>query len=177
VSGASSDDVVVFRARYHVNTNPVISAATIGGAPLVGGDGSPTPVTAGATVRIHVEWPTCPATDTCGDGVCGADESKADCADDCGGQTPKGCTGAERYVFYDSQARSVVVLREDMRVSYYATGGTFAQDRTGVTGDDGSVFTENDLTLPTTTGSIRLWLVLRDARGGIGWGSYVLTVQ
>ena len=37
--------------------------------------------------------------------------------------------------------------------------------------------TTNTWTAPSTAGTVTLWVVLRDSRGGIGWKSYRVAVQ
>jgi hypothetical protein len=81
---------------------------------------------------------------------------------------------AERYVVYDLASRSVVDRREAMRVSWYATAGTFASDRTGRSEDEPETFTEDDWTAPTRAQTTHLFVVLRDARGGTAFRTYDL---
>ncbi len=178
LASASASDSAVFRARYHPNQNPSVlsvTSAASGGAPLGEDDADATPVTAGAAITLTVSWPDCPASDACGDGVCGADESKATCSADC--TTPVGCGGAERYVYYDLEQRAVTVVRESMRVSWFTTGGAFASDRTGREGSDTATTTSDVLTLPPDPGLVHGWVVLRDDRGGVGWKPFVLDVK
>jgi hypothetical protein len=176
VAGAPSEDVVTFRQRYHANENPAVGALIVDGAP-VSDDASAAPpsVHRGARVKVEIEWPPCPDVDACGDGVCGPDESGEACADDCG--KPKGCTGAERYLWFDSDARALVVRREEMRVSWFSSAGLFDRDRTGRGEEDVARSSENDWTAPDAPGSVRLWVVLRDSRGGVAWRSFVLDVE
>jgi len=63
-----------------------------------------------------------------------------------------------------------------MRVSWFATDGSFDQDRTGRDETDMTTATDNDWVAPTTPGVVHLWLVLRDSRGGIDWRALDLTV-
>jgi hypothetical protein len=50
-------------------------------------------------------------------------------------------------------------------------------DRVGRDGSDTTVNVVNTWTAPTTPGIVRIWVVLRDARGGVGWESYALDVE
>lgn len=74
---------------------------------------------------------------------------------------------AETYVVYDVASQSLVERRESLRVSWYATTGDFAADRTGRGEDEPESFTENTWTAPAEPGPVQLWVVLRDARGGV----------
>ena len=174
VAGASSAESAEFRARYHVNVNPSAAGLTVDGADVA--EGGTVGVKAGASVVMDVSWAPCPLVDACGDGVCGADESRASCTDDCA-PAPKGCTGAERYVAYDAESRSVRVRRESLVASWFATGGAFSSDRSGREGTDTATDTRVTFTAPSTPGNLHAWVVLRDERGGVGWRSFVLRVQ
>jgi hypothetical protein len=173
VAGAPSEDVAAFRQRYHANANPAIARITVDGAAVA--DGASVTVPAGSHTAVRVEWPACPVVDACGDGVCGPDESKQSCADDCA--TPKGCGGAERYLFFDADARTLVVRREAMRVSWFATGGLFDRDRTGRTDSELDATSDDGWQAPSEPGSFRVWVVVRDDRGGAAWQGFTFEVR
>jgi hypothetical protein len=175
VAGASSEDVVTFRQRYHPNENPRIAAVSVDGAPAQ--EDTPVRVAPGAHVSVSVEWPACPDADACGDGVCGADETRASCTNDCSGAAPKGCDGAERYLWFDPSARALVVRREQMRVSWFSAGGLFDRDRTGRDEDDHATTSDNTWVAPESPGLVHAWMVLRDARGGVVWRALVFDVR
>lgn len=84
---------------------------------------------------------------------------------------------AERYVVYDLSSRRLVERRESLRVSWFATAGSFAQDRTGRAEEEAETFTENAWTAPDAAASVHLFVVLRDARGGVAFSSHVLGVR
>jgi hypothetical protein len=70
--------------------------------------------------------------------------------------------------------------REAMRVSWFATDGDYEHDRTGRTEDEGKAgltTSENGWTAPETTGLVRIWVVLRDDRGGVGWSEVQIDVE
>jgi hypothetical protein len=175
----SSDQVNEYLAQYHFNVNPTVASlvmVNLGGAALAmdpGGGGNTVPV--GQSIDLEVAWPACPLTDTCGDGICGPDESIASCAADC--TTPQGCSGAERYLNFDLPSQSLVDAREGIHVSWFATGGSFSLDRTGVDGSDTTTTSDNTWTAPAQAGPVHLWVVLRDDRGGTAWGAYTLQAQ
>ncbi len=190
-SGAGEQAQADLQARYHPNENPAIvslmagstslmpdgaGGGSGGGAPGDGGAGGSTNVVAAGTkLQLHVAWPPCPTTDVCGDGICGADESLTSCANDC--KTPKGCAGAERYVNFDLQTEAVIDQREGIQVSWYATGGSFDSDSTGRSATDTNVTSDNGWQAPSQAGTVHLWVVLHDARGGLGWQGYALDVK
>lgn len=83
---------------------------------------------------------------------------------------------AESYLYFDPVSQTLVPRRESMRVSWFATGGTLPVDATAIG--------EADLTTSVTTtwhtpaaGPAWIWIVLRDARGGIAAQSYPVTVE
>jgi hypothetical protein len=177
----SSDQANDYLARYHLNVNPAVASLVdlaSGGAPLVAdAAGSPgtNVVSAGQRLQLEAAWATCPLTDSCGDGICGADESLASCPADC--TTPQGCAGAERYVNFDLGSQSLVDSREGIHVSWFATGGSFGLDRTGNDGTDTTTTSDDTWQAPGSSGTAHLWVVLHDDRGGIGWASYTVQVQ
>jgi hypothetical protein len=175
-SGASEASQGALSARYHLNTNPAVASLTSGAVTLVTQEtGAANRVARGAKLDLVAGWETCPLVDRCGDGVCGADESVMTCPADC--TTPRGCTGAERYVNLDVTSQTVVDQREGIHVSWYATAGTFDQDRTGNDGTNSATTSDNGWTPPSKPGSVTLWVVFHDDRGGIGWATYALDVN
>jgi hypothetical protein len=135
----------------------------------------PNVVMAGAHVTLRAEWAACPVVDKCGDGVCGPDEELGLCKADCA--NPVGCTGAERFVSFDVGSQSLVDLRESIDVGWYTTAGAFDADSTGRTSSDMDSSSDNGWTAPKAPGTVHMWVVLRDDRGGAGWGQYTVLVQ
>jgi hypothetical protein len=90
---------------------------------------------------------------------------------------PLGCTGAERYVVFDTQSGGLVDQREGIAVSWFATGGAFDSDATGRAGTDFQVTSDNGWQTPAASGPVTVWVVLRDDRGGVGWQTYPLDVH
>jgi hypothetical protein len=64
-----------------------------------------------------------------------------------------------------------------MRVSWYASGGSFVDDRTGRPDTDLGTNTDNIWTAPDAPGTVTLWAVLRDSRGGMTWKAYRVVVE
>ncbi len=185
LAGGFGSVVVAFAKHYHANANPAVESLLVSlgddasaGKPLTasGGDGgTANAVPAGARVALRVGWAACPQSDTCGDDICGADETLQTCPMDC--MTPAGCSGAERFAAFDLASQSVVDQREAMAVAWFATGGTFDDDRTGREATDLLNTSDNRWKAPAQAGIVHLWVVLRDSRGGVGWADYPIEVQ
>jgi hypothetical protein len=178
LANASADVVRTFNDAYKKNRNPTLDAlagAVSGGAlqPLVAeGDASPP---AGALAAV-------PA---------GAQVSlRATWKPD----------ASETWPYFDPARSDLVMRGESLRVSWFATGGSFDLD-TGGRGEaelwdgtgggpqspparhlDGATgapldFVENRWTAPSASGPVWLWVVLRDERGGTDFRAYTLSVQ
>jgi hypothetical protein len=193
LGGATQDQALDFADRYRPNENPVIDSLLLrhpdGKEEAFPSDpmAAPLRVSSGERVTLRASWASCPVKPVCGDGICGAGEygeanpSKhvAACGD-C--QIPplvsKGCTGSEPYVELDPEKRAIVDRREAIRLSWFATGGDFDHDRTGRAEDDRVPPTsENGWTAPARAGDVRLWVVIRDDRGGVGWSEVHVDVR
>jgi hypothetical protein len=78
----------------------------------------------------------------------------------------------------DPIAREVVARRESIRVSWFATDGVFEHDRSGRAEEEAAInSSDNTWTAPMKRGTVHLWLVLRDNRGGVAYQSYQLEVN
>lgn len=175
-AGANEDAQGDLQAHYHLNENPAVASLISNGSALaLDTSGKTNQVAVGAKVPLEVAWPTCPLTDVCGDGICGPDESVMSCAKDC--KTPRGCAGAERFVNFDLGSQAVLDQRESIQVSWYATAGSFDNDSTGRVSTDTAVTSDNDWQAPSQAGTVHLWVVLDDARGGVGWAGYTIEVR
>lgn len=180
--GATPQEAIEMTRRYRPNARPALRSLSIvrGGVeeevgPDEDGQGPAAAVKPGETVTWRAAWDACPTEPACGDGVCGIDEDAAGCAQDCA--EPAGCAGAEQYVFFDPEAREVRERREAIRISWFATGGAFAFDRTGRGEDEADQpSAENEWTAPEEEGTVTLWAVIRDDRGGTGWQRYRVRV-
>lgn len=179
--GIGDRELVRFNSGYRPNENPAIERVELRSngdrlelrAVL---DGPPTRVAPGAAVELGVQWPACPRSAECGDGVCTAGENQVNCAADCR-EAPRGCAGAETYLWADPKARVTRERREGIRVSWYSTAGRFAEERSGRTEEDpDGTEAVNQWTAPLEPGLVRVWIVLRDDRGGVAWGEYAIEV-
>jgi hypothetical protein len=170
VAGATQSQAAELRRRRRPNRAPEIEtvfAQRADGSDVLVDASSPLVVRAGEIVTFEVGWPTCPEVDVCGDGICGPDETSADCADDC--RTPSGCAGAERYVRFDPETRAIVAEREAMRVAWYTTTGRFEIERSGRAADEPEPYAVSRWVAPEEATVATIWMVIRDARGGVGW--------
>lgn len=178
VAGATQAQAAELRQRRHANRAPEVSTVFVqraDGSDVLLDEATPLVVARGETVTIEAGWLECPEEDVCGDGLCGADETSAGCVEDC--RTPTGCSGAERYVRFDPVSRALIVERESMRVGWYTTRGRFELERTGRAVDDPAPYTSSRWVAPDTPGPVTVWMVIRDARGGVGWAERVLLVE
>jgi hypothetical protein len=170
-----------YQKRYHLNANPAVDSLSTAGAGsaeaalLPDDHGASNPVQAGAHIGLRAKWTSCPMADTCGDGFCGPDETVVSCPSDC--TKPSGCTGSERYAGFDLAAQSIVDRREAIAVAWFATGGAFDEDRTGRVSSDVTTTSDNGWRAPAQPGTVHLWVILRDDRGGTGWAEYALAVH
>lgn len=169
-----------FTRRYKRNQNPELSAFDVlraDGSVSQSRPDAPISLRRGEAVNLRVRWPACPATDSCGDGICGIDEDAVACAEDC--NQPRGCAGAERYARFDPLSLSTSAENESLVVAWFATGGHFdapRTDRVAAAGSDDEPGTLNRYVAPAS-GDVTLWAVVRDDRGGVSWleRSVVLT--
>lgn len=201
LAGATPNQIAEFGAQYRANVNPTVASLSIvsgdspGPALVTDEMGQTNLVAAGQRIVLRVAWPACPLMDTCGDGICGPDETltaasaaasggggcaastamacPADCA------KPTGCNGAERYLDFDLGTRCLVDAREAMSVAWFVTAGNFDNDTTGRASTDTTNSSDNGWQAPGTAPAqpIHLWVVLRDDRGGVAWAGYVLDVK
>lgn len=168
LTNVDQDTYVAYNQGYHDNTAPEVAALTV--------DGSPAPtVDAGAELPLSVGWTSCPTTPTCGDGLCTVGEDLTSCPDDC--NTPVGCAGAEGYLRYDNDVAELVTAREAISVTWFGTGGTFAEARGGRAADDEGTTVDGTWTAPPSAGTAWIWAVLRDDRGGVGVAGVPVTVR
>ncbi len=180
LANATQEQSSEYQSQHQPNENPALDSLVLRGKPdqtVPGdGDGDPLAVSAGKALTLRASWIACPATAECGDGICSPGEDKS--CDDCSGSSPRGCTGSEPYLELDPIKHALVHRREAIRVSWFATDGDFDHDRTGRAESEAKTsFSDNTWTAPKHKGEVRLWVVIRDDRGGVGWSAYRLDVQ
>jgi len=152
---ATVDATIEFNQRYLPNENPMLASfeARYGGTTVTLDGDEPAEIEAGLSVELRVTWPDCPAETA--------------------------CPGAETYVLYDPGSQTIVERKETLVVSWYATDGLFDEartDRVTTVGAGGEPGTTNRWIAPDRDGTVRLWAVVRDDRGGVSWlsGNVVL---
>jgi len=75
-------------------------------------------------------------------------------------------SSAESYLYFDPESQTLVTRRESMRVSWFATGGALPVDATAIGELDETTDVSTTWHTPAA-GPAWIWIVLRDARGGI----------
>jgi hypothetical protein len=158
--GASQENTLRFTKEYRANTNPAIDALELDlGSDVKFGidfaeDSSPKTVRVGSTGRFNATWAACPGTP--------GDAS---------------CTGSEAYLSFDAAQQALLDRRESIRISWYATDGSFEHDRTGRTEAEAGVpSTSNNWTAPDSPSRVQFWLVIRDDRRGVSWVTFELDI-
>jgi hypothetical protein len=149
---ADRTQVIEYNRRHRINQNPRIDrleALRAGTWTELTPGGVPLRLSAGERLELRVSW-----------APCGPDER---------------CSGAETYVLYDSESQALTERTEALLASWYATGGEFDEPRSEATG--ASPQAENGWAAPSEPGPVRLWVVLRDGRGGVGYGAYSLEID
>ena len=81
----------------------------------------------------------------------------------------------ENYPAWDVLQRVLRYHNEAMRVSWYATAGSFEHDITGRGESETETFADNTWK-PGDPGPVHLWIVLHDSRGGTNFAAYDLNV-
>jgi hypothetical protein len=159
-SGVTEAVFNAFSTGYVPNQNPALASLALvnadGGTTTIAPDapdaGAPVTVAAGEGTTLRAAWPVCP-------------------------QTVTACNGAETYLYIDPTSKQIATGRESMVASWYASAGTYALDRVGRSATDTTPTVDNEWTAPASAGTVHLWVVLRDARGGVGWASYTIAVE
>jgi hypothetical protein len=158
--GASQENTLRFTKEYQANTNPSIDALELDlGSDLkleidLAEGSSPQAVKVGSTGQFNATWAACPA-------------EPSDAA----------CTGAEAYLSFDAAQQTLLDRRESIRISWYATEGSFEHDRTGRTEAEANIpSTSNKWTAPDSPSRVQFWLVIRDDRRGVSWSTFELDI-
>jgi len=84
---------------------------------------------------------------------------------------------AESFPALDPVSRLLVTQTENLITSWFVTGGAMALDEVEVPGTDTATSASNQWTAPTTSGPVHLWVVLRDSRGGVDFGEFLVMVE
>ena len=182
IASGTVDQLQEYSERTKPNQNPELSSVVVtslDGAPLTEDDGSTPPLSIPRSSKqtLRASWPSCPETASCGDGICSPGEDATSCPDDCM-TAPKGCAGPEPYAYFDPGTFELLDRHEAMRISWFASAGSFESDHTGQSADDYALTTSDGVwTAPDVAGPVFIWVVLRDDRGGVDWKSYAVSVE
>ena len=149
LANAPIDVTRTFNMTYTPNNNPLIDHVTLDP------DGTPTPLVGADAVTGAAVAPGATTTLELG----------------WAGDVP------ETYPVWDLASRTLVTHRESLRVSWFASAGSFPKDTTGRGEEEPDLFARNDWTAPRESGNAHFWVVLRDSRGGIDFASFDLLVS
>jgi len=83
---------------------------------------------------------------------------------------------AETFPVFDSVSQTLAEQREALWLSWFVTAGVFDDSTTGHSADDATNGSENAWQSPNVPGTVYLWLVLHDSRGGADFAAHTLTV-
>jgi hypothetical protein len=83
----------------------------------------------------------------------------------------------ESYVYFDPDSETLITRRESMRLSWFATAGSLAVDASAVDEADTSTSVSTTWHTPTQPGTVFLWFVLRDSRGGIATTTVIVDIN
>jgi hypothetical protein len=83
---------------------------------------------------------------------------------------------AETFLVWDVVSLSLVMQQESLRLSWFATAGSFLHDASGRGATETETFTQNSWTAPNVAGPVHFWMVLRDDRGGLDFAEAEIDV-
>ncbi len=179
LTGTTQETSIEYTRRYRPNENPAIQKVLLGrssGVVETLAQDVPASLQPGERVAFAVKWTDCPRDKKeCGDSLCSLDETMASCPDDCT-QTSI-CAGAETYLLLDPVSRQLRLQRENIRVSWFVTGGELERDKSGRSSDELERDAQNQFMAPAKPGDYWLFAVIRDDRGGVGWVEQPLRVE
>ena len=146
LANAPGDVIQKYGKEYTLNNNPVLTSLTVQQPGLDGVDVPATP-TAGAPIRVVPGQTISLTANWSADSV-------------------------ESYPALDLVTRQLLTHDESMRVSWYATGGTFEHDVVGRNEDESRTQPFATNTWKADAELVHMWLVLHDARGGTDFASF-----
>ncbi|MEO8900917.1 MAG: hypothetical protein ABI488_04655 [Polyangiaceae bacterium] len=83
---------------------------------------------------------------------------------------------AETYPYFERSRQALLSQREAMSVAWYVSAGKLAASSSGRSETDSALTANNQFTAPRTPGPSKLWIVLRDSRGGVDFAAYDLGI-
>lgn len=85
-------------------------------------------------------------------------------------------SSAETFAYFDAVSQTVTTQRESMQVAWYTSAGSLDTESTGRASDDMTTTTDDGWDAPGSAGTVHLWVVLRDSRGGVDFAETDVTV-
>lgn len=86
-------------------------------------------------------------------------------------------SSAETFALFDASSQTVTKQRESMQVAWYVTGGALDTESTGRASTDPATTSDDGWTAPSSAGTVFLWTILRDSRGGVAFAQDELVVH
>ncbi|HEY6461526.1 MAG TPA: hypothetical protein VIY73_15270, partial [Polyangiaceae bacterium] len=86
-------------------------------------------------------------------------------------------SSAETFAYFDPGTQSVYGQRESMQVAWYTSAGALDTESTGRASGDMTTTSDDGWLTPSAAGTVHLWVVLRDSRGGVDFASVDVVVQ
>jgi hypothetical protein len=83
---------------------------------------------------------------------------------------------AETYAFFDRSSQVLATKREALRVAWFASAGALDTESSGRAEDDLATTSQNGWLAPALPGTARIWVVLRDSRGGVDFATFDATL-
>lgn len=83
----------------------------------------------------------------------------------------------ETFAYFDPVSQTITTQREAMQVAWYSSGGALDSESTGRASDNLATTTDDAWDAPDAAGTVHLWIVLRDSRGGVDFAAYDLVVH
>jgi hypothetical protein len=151
-AGATQKQAAELRMRHRDNASPRVRDLAIDGdVSTESATNRVVVVDAGAALELTASWR-----------ACAIDQS---------------CDGSEHYPRFDPITLTIVESREAISLAWYATAGSFDDNRTGRSDADETRTSTNVWTAPDAPGRVTLWIVIRDDRGGTSWRTLFVDVQ
>jgi hypothetical protein len=82
----------------------------------------------------------------------------------------------EEYAYFNSKQQALTIANESLRVNWYVSAGELSSEVTEASESNAELHSSNTWTAPAESGSVSLWVVLRDSRGGSDYQTYTLGV-
>ena len=145
LANATQAESVSYATGYVRNENPTVEAIVLLRADGTAiGASSSTMVRSGEVLSLTARVPSC---------------------------TKEPCAGAERYLRRGANGAGLETVREVLRISWSSSVGGVRDAYVGMEDGDATRSARTTWTAPAQAGTHRLWAVVRDDRGGVGWAT------